>query len=177
MAGDAVRWNLLRRLCGRSHDVRFIFFRRPPRLVTTDAIVHRELLERSRGRPGESFHRTMAGLTLYLRRRHMNLMGEKNVGGETPHSSPWNLLPLLTVGADFFNFLAFRIAAHVAAQTQRRGRAARDDILLRPLMTRSAGKTERPRVSLVRECNRLFDAGLPTRPVTPGQSSPRHYKY
>jgi hypothetical protein len=175
MAGDAVRRNLLRRC--RSHDVRFIFFRRPPRLVTTDAVVHRELPERPRRRPGEGFHRAMTGLTLYLRRRHMNLMGEKNVGGETPHSSPWNLLSLLTVGANFFDFLAFRISAHVAAQTQRRGRAARHDIFLRPLMTSRAGKTERPRVSFMRESYRLFDAGLPTRPVTPGQSSPHHREY
>jgi hypothetical protein len=57
----------------------------------------------------------VAGLTLYLRYRHMNLMGKENMGGQTPDSFPGNLLPPLTVGADFFYLLAFGISSHVAA--------------------------------------------------------------
>ena len=115
MTGDAVRRGTLRRRRCRSESNFIIFLRRAPRLVTTDTIVHRECFERTRGRPRKSFHRAMAGLTLYLRCRYVNLVGKKYVRRESPDSFPGNLLTLLAVGADFFYLFAFGIAAHVAA--------------------------------------------------------------
>jgi hypothetical protein len=115
-------------------------------------------------------------LTLYIRRRYVNLVRKKYVSRETPDSFPGNFLTLLAKGADFFYLFALSIAAHVAAQTQRRRRAARRRLFLRPLMTGSAGKIERPCVSLMRERYRLLDAGLPTGPVTPGQASSGNQK-
>lgn len=158
MTGDAVRWEPLCCHCRQSRFVRFIFLRGAPRLVTTDAIVHRECFERPCRRPCKSLHRTMAGLTLEPRRRHMGLVWKKNVFGETPDSSPWNLLPLFAVGADFFYLLALGVSAHVAAQTQRRGRTARHRVFLRSVVTRRAGEIQ-IEVSLMRKSDRLLHAG------------------
>ena len=144
--------------------------------MTIDAILHRQRLERPGRRPGEGFHRTMAGLAFDLGRSYVDLMREKDVRRQAPDSSPGNFLSLFCVRSDFFYLRAFGISAGVTTQTQRRWRSPRDCVFFRSLMARRTGKTER-NVSFMRKCDRLLNAAeYPARPVTHGRHAGHNYE-
>src|SRR5512137_372192 len=134
MAGVAVRGDVPRPgLHSGSLFVRVVRL-----LVTADAVVHRERLQRARGRAGEGLHRAMARLALHLRHHDMDPMRKEDICRQSPDTLPRNLLALLTEGPDLLHLFALGLSSRVAGEAERCGWAACDLILLCTLMAARA---------------------------------------
>src|SRR6266545_82512 len=157
MAGVAVRGDVPR---PGLHHSGSLFVGALPLLVTSNAVVHRERLERARRRADEALHRPMARLALHLRHRDVGPMGEKDVGGEPPDALPRDLLALLTEASDLLHFFALGLSSRVAGKAERCGRAACDVTLLRTLMAARTREFQLFHVRLVRIFDRLPDGGF-----------------
>ncbi len=124
--------------------------------MTGDAIFHRQSFQRTRRRPIEGFHGSMARLARELGHTDVHSMGEKYMRRQAPHPLPGNILSLVAKGLELGNLGAFRVTAGMTGETQRRRRTPGDKIFFGALMATGAGNFLSD-VSFVGKLDGLFD--------------------
>jgi len=142
----------------------FYFYLRTGFRVAVNAIVHGKRFERPPRWLIQSFHRTVAGLTLNFCYRNMDPVGKKHMTGQPPDPLPRDFQVFLPVSFDFLYLRILRLHGPVASHAHSNGWPPGDHIRFDSCMTSVAGKTLCD-VFLMREPDRLFDAPhTPTRP-------------
>src|SRR3972149_12106199 len=110
---DPAPGHRLPRLC----SLLLIFFAGPHTLlVTGDAVIHRERLQRACGGAVKGLHRSMAGLALYLCHHHVRPVREEDVGGKPPDPFPGDLQSPLAERQQLFLLLAVALSTRVARE-------------------------------------------------------------